>query len=270
MRELSAEIIRGEVSRLCREANLRLPDDISCALREAQRTEPWPVAKDTLDVLCDNMCAAKESGLPVCQDTGMACVFLEIGQDVHITGDLYGAINAGVADGYVEGYLRNTAVGTLELARALERAQALAGERGLSLMVWDAFRPQRAVDCFAAWAARPEDGRTKARHYPRVDKSQLFELGYIAYSSGHSRGSTVDLTLLDADGAELDMGTCFDFMDEASHHDSPLVSRECTARRDLLRGIMEQAGFKPYQNEWWHYTLANEPFPDTYFDFPVE
>ena len=110
MRELSAEIIRGEVSRLCREANLRLPDDISCALREAQRTEPWPVAKDTLDVLCDNMCAAKESGLPVCQDTGMACVFLEIGQDVHITGDLYGAINAGVADGYVEGYLRKSVV----------------------------------------------------------------------------------------------------------------------------------------------------------------
>lgn len=110
MRELSAEIIRGEVSRLCREANLRLPDDISCALREAQRTEPWPVAKDTLDVLCGNMCAAKESGLPVCQDTGMACVFLEIGQDVHITGNLYSAINAGVADGYVEGYLRKSVV----------------------------------------------------------------------------------------------------------------------------------------------------------------
>ncbi len=110
MRELSAEIIRCEVSRLCREANLRLPDDISCALREAQRTEPWPVAKDTLGVLCDNMCAAKESGLPVCQDTGMACVFLEIGQDVHITGDLYSAINAGVAVGYVEGYLRKSVV----------------------------------------------------------------------------------------------------------------------------------------------------------------
>ena len=110
MREFSAEIIRGEVSRLCREANQRLPDDISCALREAQRTEPWPVAKDTLDVLCDNMCAAKESGLPVCQDTGMACVFLEIGQDVHITGDLHSAINSGVADGYVEGYLRKSVV----------------------------------------------------------------------------------------------------------------------------------------------------------------
>ena len=110
MRELSAEIIRGEVSRLCREANLRLPDDISCALREAQRTEPWPVAKDTLGVLCDNMCAAKESGLPVCQDTGMACVFLEIGQDAHITGDLYSAINAGVAEGYTDGYLRKSIV----------------------------------------------------------------------------------------------------------------------------------------------------------------
>ena len=110
MRELSAEIIRGEVSRLCREANQRLPDDISCALREAQRTEPWPVAKDTLGVLCDNICAAKESGLPVCQDTGMACVFLEIGQDVHITGDLHSAINSGVADGYVEGYLRKSVV----------------------------------------------------------------------------------------------------------------------------------------------------------------
>ena len=110
MRELSADTIRGEVSRLCREANQRLPDDISCALREAQRTEPWPVAKDTLGVLCDNMCAAKESGLPVCQDTGMACVFLEIGQDVHITGDLYSEINAGVADGYVEGYLRKSVV----------------------------------------------------------------------------------------------------------------------------------------------------------------
>ena len=110
MRELSAELIRGEVSRLCREANLCLPDDISRALHEAHRSEPWSVARDTLGVLCDNMCAAKESGLPVCQDTGMACVFLEIGQDVHITGDLYGAINSGVADGYVEGYLRKSVV----------------------------------------------------------------------------------------------------------------------------------------------------------------
>ena len=124
MRELSAEIIRGEVSRLCREANLRLPDDISRAMREAQRTEPWPVAKDTLDVLCDNMCAAKESGLPVCQDTGMACVFLEIGQDVHITGDLYSAINAGVADGYVEGYLRKSVVA--DPLRRVNRTDILA------------------------------------------------------------------------------------------------------------------------------------------------
>lgn len=170
----------------------------------------------------------------------------------------------------VEGYLRNTAVGTLELAEALARAQQLAHARGLGLLVWDAFRPQRAVDCFAAWAARPEDGRTKARHYPRVDKARLFELGYIARSSGHSRGSTVDLTLLDAAGRPLDMGTCFDFMDDASHHDSPLVAPRCTARRNLLRDIMASAGFAPYQSEWWHYKLRGEPYPDTYFDFPVE
>ena len=103
-----------------------------------------------------------------------------------------------------------------------------------------------------------------------MDKSRLFELGYIASSSGHSRGSTVDLTLTDADGRPLDMGTDFDFMDDASHHDSPLVSRECTERRNLLREIMVKSGFRPYQNEWWHYTLVNEPFPDTYFDCPVE
>ena len=98
----------------------------------------------------------------------------------------------------------------------------------------------------------------------------MFELGYIAHSSGHSRGSSVDLTLTDMDGQPLDMGTCFDFMDDASHHDSLLVPPEATARRNLLRDIMGRAGFKPYSCEWWHYNLANEPYPNTYFDFPVE
>ncbi len=170
----------------------------------------------------------------------------------------------------VDGYLRNTAVGTEALADGLRRALELARAQGYGLMVWDAYRPVRAVKRFAEWARQSEDGRTKARHYPNVDKSRLFELGYIASSSGHSRGSTVDLTLTGADGRPLDMGTDFDFMDDASHHDSPLVSRECTERRNLLREIMVKSGFRPYQNEWWHYTLVNEPFPDTYFDFPVE
>lgn len=170
----------------------------------------------------------------------------------------------------VDGYGANVAVGTVELAQGLERALALANARGYGLLVWDAYRPARAVRRFAQWADEPEDMRTKARHYPNVDKTRLFELGYIAHSSGHSRGSTVDLTLIGPDGAPLDMGTCFDYMDDASHHDSPLVSEECTRRRNLLRDIMVQAGFRPYSAEWWHYRLADEPYPDTYFDFPIE
>ncbi len=110
MREISAELIGNEIAKLCIEANLKLPEDIRRAMEEARSTEPWPVAADTLQVLCDNMRAASERTLPVCQDTGMACVFLEIGQDVHITGDLKAAVNAAVAKGYTEGYLRKSVV----------------------------------------------------------------------------------------------------------------------------------------------------------------
>lgn len=110
MREISAEQIGSEITRLCIEANLKLPDDIRSAMEKARDTEKWPVAADTLQVLCDNMRIASERTLPVCQDTGMACVFLEIGQDVHITGDLKTAVNAAVAKGYTEGYLRKSVV----------------------------------------------------------------------------------------------------------------------------------------------------------------
>lgn len=110
MREISAELIGKEITKLCIEANLRLPEDIQRAMANARETEPWPVAADTLQVLCDNMRVARERTLPVCQDTGMACVFLEIGQDVHIQGDLKAAVNAAVARGYTEGYLRKSVV----------------------------------------------------------------------------------------------------------------------------------------------------------------
>ena len=110
MREISAETIGNEITRLCIEANLKLPEDIRRAMENARETEPWPVASDTLQVLCDNMRAASERALPVCQDTGMACVFLEIGQDVHIIGDLKAAVNAAVAKGYTKGYLRKSVV----------------------------------------------------------------------------------------------------------------------------------------------------------------
>jgi D-alanyl-D-alanine dipeptidase len=123
---------------------------------------------------------------------------------------------------------------------------------------------------FAAWARDVDDRRMQAEFYPNVDKSRLFELGYIAERSGHSRGSTVDLTLIDlATGAELDMGTPFDLFDARSWPSDTSVSAEAQANRRALRDVMVAHGFRPLREEWWHFTLANEPYPDTYFDFVV-
>ena len=168
----------------------------------------------------------------------------------------------------VDGYNVNRTAGTLELAAALARAAKRAARENLRLLVWDAYRPQRAVNRFLAWCAAPEDGRTKRRHYPNIDKSQIVPLGYVAARSGHSRGSAIDLTLARGDGSLLDMGGCFDLMDEMSHHGAP-VAEPAARNRLLLKGIMEGSGFQPYECEWWHYSLAEEPYPDTYFDFPL-
>lgn len=170
----------------------------------------------------------------------------------------------------VDGYLVNRVVGTEELARALVLAQEAARQAGCRLMLWDAYRPQRAVDHFVRFCTAPETGKTKTRHYPNVDKTQLIPLGYIAARSGHSRGSTIDLTLTDGDGRPLDMGGIFDFMDERSHHGCPEITRAQADNRKLLRAIMLGCGFTDYKNEWWHYRLKNEPYPDTYFDFAIE
>lgn len=168
----------------------------------------------------------------------------------------------------VDGYNVNRTAGTLELAAALARAAKRAARENLRLLVWDAYRPQRAVNRFLAWCAAPEDGRTKQKHYPNIDKSQIVPLGYVAARSGHSRGSAIDLTLAREDGGQLDMGGCFDLMDEMSHHGAP-VAEPAARNRLLLKEIMEESGFQPYANEWWHYSLAEEPYPDTYFDFPL-
>ena len=170
----------------------------------------------------------------------------------------------------VDGYRVNRVVGTKELAKALLLAQEAAQGMGCRLLLWDAYRPQRAVDYFVRFCAAPETGKTKGKHYPNVDKEQLIPLGYIAARSGHSRGSTIDLTLTDENGRPLDMGGIFDFMDERSHHGCPEVMKEQAENRELLRGIMLGAGFIDYQNEWWHYRLKNEPYSDTYFDFVIE
>ena len=170
----------------------------------------------------------------------------------------------------VDGYCVNRVVGTKELGEALVRAQEAARKAGCRLLLWDAYRPQRAVDHFIRFCAAPETGKTKEKHYPNVDKTQLIPLGYIAARSGHSRGSTIDLTLTDSAGRPLDMGGIFDFMDEKSHHGCPDVTPVQAERREMLRSIMLGCGFTDYSNEWWHYRLKNEPYPDTYFDFPIE
>lgn len=170
----------------------------------------------------------------------------------------------------VDGYSANRIAGTLELADALQKAVEEAAALGYGLLLWDGYRPQRAVDCFLRWSALPEDGRTKEKHYPHIERREMVEKGYVAAKSSHSRGSAIDLTIFHLDtGDMLPMGSGFDFMDERSHHTSDAVTVSEARHRKLLCSIMERSGFIPYENEWWHYLLKDEPYPDRYFDFPI-
>jgi D-alanyl-D-alanine dipeptidase len=136
--------------------------------------------------------------------------------------------------------------------------------------VFDAYRPQRAVDHFIRWAHDSADTRTKAEYYPNLNKEEIFPNGYLVELSSHSRGSTVDLTLIDCyTYEELDMGTPFDFFDLMSWPASLQVTPQQRANRLLLRSIMGKHGFVPVEEEWWHFTLKDEPYPDRYFDFPI-
>jgi zinc D-Ala-D-Ala dipeptidase len=170
----------------------------------------------------------------------------------------------------VDGYLANRIVGTRALCAALERAREKAGTLGFGLLLWDGYRPQRAVDCFLRWSQQPEDGRTKPRHYPNIGRPDMFAKGYVAARSGHSRGSAVDLTLYHLATGELaPMGGGHDLMDPVSHHGADTITPVEAANRRHLRAVMEACGFTSYDCEWWHYTLRDEPHPDTYFDFPI-
>jgi len=170
----------------------------------------------------------------------------------------------------VDGYQANRIVGTRALCATLERAREKAASLGFGLLLWDGYRPQRAVDCFVRWSTQPEDGRTKLRHYPNIDRPEMFEKGYVATQSGHSRGGTVDLTLYDlANGEVTPMGGDHDLMDPVSHHGATGITEIEARNRQHLCSIMEACGFRSYDCEWWHYTLEHEPYPNTYFDFPI-
>ena len=170
----------------------------------------------------------------------------------------------------IDGYEQPVVLMTKEAAASLALVNRDMRAQGLRLVIYDAYRPQRAVDHFVRWAEDVSDTRMKAIFYPEVDKADLFERGFIAKRSGHSRGSTVDLTLLDEkSGMLLDMGGPFDFFGELSHPDFAGVTTEQHANRMLLRDAMVTHGFRTLSTEWWHFTLVNEPYPDTYFDFPV-
>jgi D-alanyl-D-alanine dipeptidase len=154
-------------------------------------------------------------------------------------------------------------------ASALVTVQRDLAARGLGLKVFDCYRPQRAVAHFVRWAQRIDDVKRKREFYPDVDKRDLFKEGYIAERSGHSC-STVDLTLVRrGDARELDMGSPFDFFSPKSWPSDTSVGGEAQANRALLAAAMTRGGFRPYDKEWWHFTLVDEPFPDTYFDYPV-
>lgn len=170
----------------------------------------------------------------------------------------------------VDGYDAGRCLLSRPAAEALAAAQAELRASGLGLAVFDCYRPARAVAHFMRWAQDPAEWATKPDYYPELDKSELFSRGYIAERSGHSRGSTADLTIVALPGGEpLDMGTGFDLFSERSWPDDARQPPQVRANRLLLSSVMRRHGFRPYAHEWWHFTLEGEPWPDTYFDFPI-
>ena len=169
----------------------------------------------------------------------------------------------------IDGYEQPCAIITKEAARALKAVSNEMNVKGYRLKIFDAYRPATAVKQFVLWGIEDLDRKMQPFFYPDLNKTELFELGYIASKSSHSRGSTVDLTLLDmATGKEIDMGSPFDYFDEISHPDYRGITEEQFENRMMLQNVMVKYGFEPIDCEWWHFTLKNEPFPSTYFEFP--
>jgi D-alanyl-D-alanine dipeptidase len=171
----------------------------------------------------------------------------------------------------IDGYLKDSLIVSTPAAKALKEIQTKLILSGLSLKIFDAYRPQQAVDHFVRWAKVMNDTLMKQLYYPDVQKSELFTLGFIASKSGHTRGSTVDLSIVDVKtNKEVDMGSSYDFFGEKSHPFYKKITEAQMKNRMLLRTIMIKNGFIPYDNEWWHFTLKDEPYPTTYFNFLIE
>ena len=169
----------------------------------------------------------------------------------------------------IQGYKAPKAYMTKEALAALSKAAEDLRAQGYRILVWDSYRPQKAVDNFVKWINDPEDVGDKS-FYPDLQKSDLIAGNYIMPKSGHTRGSTVDLTIIKKDGTCVDMGGTFDLFSEVSHPDYAELTEEQKQNRKILHDAMIKAGFKGLDSEWWHFTLENEPYKDTYFDFDIE
>ena len=169
----------------------------------------------------------------------------------------------------IQGYKAPRAYLTKEALKALTKAAAILRKQGYRLLIWDAYRPQKAVDNFVAWINNPNDKGDKT-FYPELNKSDLIKNNYIATKSGHTRGSTVDLTIIKKDGSFVDMGGTFDLFSEISHYKYQKITQEQKRNRKILHDAMIQAGFKGIYSEWWHFTLKDEPYKNTYFNFDIE
>lgn len=197
--------------------------------------------------------------------------FVDVGQEIPtIVLDVRYASSDNFIGRPIMGYKASKIYISQEAAVALKGIQAELQSKKLSLKIFDAYRPQRAVDDFVRWAADPSDIKTKAKYYPEIKKGRIIPDGYVAKKSGHSRGSTLDLTIVDAQGVELDMGSDWDYFGAKSHAFYKEITPEQQANRQKLREVMIRHDFAPYDEEWWHFTLKNEPYPETYFDFEID
>jgi D-alanyl-D-alanine dipeptidase len=170
----------------------------------------------------------------------------------------------------LDGYQKNICIVTEALGHQLALIQQELALENLALFIFETYRPKRAGTDLKQWANDSDQLGNKADYFPNVDKADFYQQGYIIEHSAHTRGSTVDLTLIDRiTGVAIDMGTSFDFMDKLSHPDNLQIGQKAFANRQYLRQLMQRHGFTGIDTEWWHFTLNDEPFPDTYFDFPV-